>query len=144
MLPLNKLLAAKDIMYQEGDITISECTECGERFPVFIFVADTDMVTTGCVALTGKSNDIILAIQGPEESLQDIEVRAGSNHKIVGATYEASAAAQTGSFQKYLKSYQPAVPTYTCVYCGGSAKVIKHETKEQFLNYGTIEVLNGS
>ena len=130
-------------MYQEGEISISECTKCGDEFPVFIFVADTDMVTTGCVALTGPSNSIVLAMCGPEESIEAVETKVGSSHRVVRATYEKQPTNKAGSFQEFLKTYKPATPIYTCIHCGGNATVIRHETKEQFLGYGSIEVLNG-
>ncbi len=131
-------------MYQEGGITISECTKCGDKFPVFTFVADTDMVTTGCVALTGPSNSIVLTMCGPNESIEAIEARVGSNHKVVRASYEKELTNKVSSFQDFLKTYKPATPIYTCIHCGGNSTVIKHETKEQFLGYGNIMVLNDS
>ena len=66
-------------MYEEGEITIAECSKCGESFPVFVFVADTDMVTVGCFAFTTVDKAIILAEQLPGESLSDTEARLGPN-----------------------------------------------------------------
>lgn len=60
-------------MYQEGEISICECTKCGVNFPVFTFVADTDMVTTGCIALPGPHNNIALTMCGLDESIEAIE-----------------------------------------------------------------------
>ena len=130
-------------MYQEGEISISECTKCGENFPVFIFVADTDMITTGCVALTGPSNSIVLTMRSPEESIEVIEAKVGSSHKVVRASYEKEPAKKASSFQAFLKTYKPAIPVYTCIHCGGNARLIRRETKSQFLSYGNIKVLNG-
>jgi hypothetical protein len=129
-------------MYQEGEISINECSKCGGQFPVFTFVADTDMVTNGCIALTGQDNSIVLTMGGLNESYDDIEARVASNHKVVKIQFETESSNSNGSFQEFLKTYNPPTPTYTCIYCGGNAKTIKHETKEQFLSYGKIEVVN--
>ncbi len=56
-------------MYQSGEVSISECnSHVVKYFPCllkyFPFVADTDMVTNGCVALTGPDNSIILTMSG--------------------------------------------------------------------------------
>ncbi|WP_025565855.1 hypothetical protein [Psychromonas sp. SP041] len=129
-------------MYQSGEVSISECNECGEVFPIFTFVADTDMVTNGCVALTGADNSIVLTMSRANESISDIENRIGSNHKIVRATYVNEPANNRVSFQEFRKTYKPAKPIYTCISCGGKSTVIKHQTKEQFLTYGKIQVIN--
>ncbi|UTW45414.1 hypothetical protein KFE80_00315 [bacterium SCSIO 12696] len=139
---MSTALAVKEAMYQEGEITISQCAKCGNKFPVFTFVADTDMVTAGCVALTGLSNSIVLTMCEPNEGIEAIEARVGSSHKVVRVTYKNTPTNNVGSFQEFLKNHKPATPIYTCIYCGGNAKAIKHETKEQFLRYGNIEVLN--
>ena len=138
----NQTLAVKETMYQEGEISISECTKCGDNFPVFTFVADTDMVTTGCVALTGPKNSIVLTMFGPDESIEAVEAKVGLSHKVVRASYEEEPTNKAESFQEFLKTYKPAKPIYTCIHCGGNAHVIKQETKELFLGYGNIKVLN--
>lgn len=74
-------------MYQEGEFTIAKCTKCGETFPVFTFVADTDMVTSGCVALTGLGNKVALTEQIANEADSEIEARIGSGYKIVKVRY---------------------------------------------------------
>jgi Zn ribbon nucleic-acid-binding protein len=135
-------LAVKEAMYQEGEISISECTKCGDIFPVFTFVADTDMVTNSCVALTGPSNSIVLTMCGSNDSVETIETKVGSGHKVVRASYRKEPTNKADSFQEFIKTYKPATPIYTCIHCGGNAKVIKQETKEQFLGCGNIEVLN--
>jgi hypothetical protein len=129
-------------MYQSGEVSISECNKCGEVFPVFIFVADTDMVTNGCVALTGPDNSIVLTLIKPDESLTELENHIGLNHKVVHATYVNEPINKKASFQEFRKTYKPAKPIYTCISCGGESTVIKHQTKEQFLSYGKIQVIN--
>ncbi len=131
-------------MYQEGEITIAECSECKEAFPVFTFVADTDMVTSGCIALTSKDKKIALSMQSNNETQKEIESRVGSTFKIVAVRHESDKSNQGESFQQFLKTYKPAKAIYTCIYCGSSAYGMKTETKEQFLTHGELEVINGS
>ena len=132
-------------MYQEGEIIISKCKKCRESFPVFSFVADTDMVTFGCVALTGKGNKIALTMQGANETDSETETRIGSEYKIVQVRYINEEFSAKGiSFQEFRKVYNPPIPIYSCIYCGADAETIKTETKDQFLAYGKIEVVNVS
>lgn len=132
-------------MYEEGEIQVAKCKKCGESFPVFIFVADTDMVTTGCVSLTGKGNKIVLTMQTASESGQETEVRVGLGYKMVQVRYlDEGPSAKGMSFQEFRKVYKPPTPIYSCISCGSDSEVIKTETKSQFLTYGNIEVVNGS
>ena len=129
-------------MYQEGKIRISRCAECKEEFPVFIFVADTDMSTSGCIALTGLDKNIALTMYEPNETDADIETRLGNNYKSIEVRYVEHPAPKDLSFQEYQKVYRPPTPIYTCIYCGGDATEVKQETKEQFLSHGNIEVFS--
>ena len=132
-------------MYQEGQIAIAKCNKCGQTFPVFTFVANTDMVTTGCVALTGPGNKIVLAEQTENEVESEIEARIGSGYKIVKARFiDKGPSAKGMSFQEFRNVYKPPIPIYSCINCGDDSDVIKTETKEQFLVYGKIEVRGGS
>ncbi|MGL1958648.1 MAG: hypothetical protein OCD00_15180 [Colwellia sp.] len=128
-------------MYQEGEISICRCSKCDGEFPVFTFVADTDMVTSGCVALSGKNNSIIITMCNPNESVKAIESRVGLNHKVVEVSYENNNVGKIGTFQEFRKNYKPATPLYRCINCGSIAKVVKHETKKQFTTYGNIAVV---
>jgi len=107
-------------MYQYGKIATCKCIECNAKCPVFIFVADTDMITVGCTSLTGVSNNIILTIAGCNESIQSIERRVGLPLKVVQVNVTQNQYTKTSSFQEFLKSYKPAASTYTCIYCGGN------------------------
>ena len=129
-------------MYQEGKVRISKCSECSEEFPVFIFVADTDMVTSGCVSLTGLDKTIALTMCEPDETEADIELRLGENYKKIDVRYVEHPVPNNLSFQEFQKVYKPTTPIYKCIYCGGDATEIKQETKEQFLSHGKIEVYN--
>lgn len=132
-------------MYQEGQITIAKCRKCGNEFSVFTFVADTDMVTAGCVALSGPGNNIVLTEQDANESDSDIEARIGNGDGIVQVRYANSNQTPKGlSFQSFQKAHKPPVPIYSCINCGSDADEIKIETKEQFLAHGKIEVRHGS
>jgi hypothetical protein len=132
-------------MYQEGEVTIAQCQKCKETFPVFTFFADTDMVTIGCTSLTAKGNKIALTMQKPNEANSDIEARIGSGYKVILVRYDDKNLSNINmSFQTFLQKYKPAKPVYTCINCGSDSEAIKIETKEQFLTYGTIKVVNGS
>jgi hypothetical protein len=132
-------------MYQEGEITIVQCKKCKESFPVFTFVADTDMVTIGCTSLSAKGDKIALTMQQPNETDSSIEARVGSGYKMVQVRYVGNSPSQKGmSFQDFRKNYKPATPIYSCINCYSDTEALKTETKEQFLTYGTIEVVNGS
>lgn len=133
----------KEAVYQQGEIIIAECTKYVETFPVFIFVADTDMVTDGCIALTGTDNSIVLTMHNHNESIEEVEARVGSNHRVVSVTYKHEPNENKSSFQDFLKTHKPPTEIYTCIYCGGNSKVLKCETKQQFLSYGNIKVMNG-
>jgi hypothetical protein len=132
-------------MYQEGDVRIVQCKKCKETFPVFTFVADTDMVTMGCISLSAKGNKIALTMQQSNEKDSNLEARVGFGYKIVAVRYEDKNPSAKGvSFQDFLKTYKPATSIYSCINCGSDSEFLKFETKEQFLTYGTIKVVNDS
>ena len=108
-------------MYQEGIIRTSKCEDCDQEFPVFIFVADTDMVTSGCISLTGLDKSIALTELGPNETEAEAEFRLGENYKGVEVRYDEHPAPKNLSFQEFRKTYNPLTPIYTCIYCGGEA-----------------------
>lgn len=123
-------------MYEEGEITKAKCTSCGESFPVFTFIADTDMPTIGCLSFTTTSKSIILAQQLPGESLSTIEERIGPNVHHVFVRYKGEVAPCGLSFQEFRKVYKPPTPIYRCIYCGGDALGTHTVSKEQFLACG--------
>lgn len=132
-------------MYQKGEVTIAQCKKCKETFPVFTFVADTDMATMGCISLSAKGNKIALTMQQSNETDSNIEARVGSGYKVVRVRYEDNNPSTKGmSFQAFRKVYKPATPIYSCINCCSDSETLKTETKEQFLASGTIEVVNGS
>ena len=131
-------------MYEEGEITIAECSECGESFPVFVFVADTDMVTVGCLAFTTVAKSIVLAEQLPGESPSSTAARLGPDVHSVSVRYEGEVAPRGLSFQEFRKVYKPATPIYQCIYCGGDSLGLSKMSKEQFLATGEIRVVSRS
>ncbi len=132
-------------MYQEGRVSIVKCKTCMDSFPVFTFVADTDMLTSGCVALSAKGNKIILTMQATNETDSEVENRIGSNYKMVPVRYLDNGPSPVGmSFQEFRKVYRPRKAVYSCLSCGSDSEIVKTETKEQFLTYGKIEVTNYS
>ena len=113
-------------MYQEGQIAIAKCKKCDEEFPVFTFVADTDMLTLGCVALTGPGNKIVIAKRSADEENSEIEARIGGGYKIVQVRYiDKGPSAKGISFREFRKIYQPPVPIYSCINCGSDSDVIR-------------------
>ena len=132
-------------MYEGGYISEVKCENCGESFPVFTFSADTDMVTHGCVALTGaQRKDIVLTMMRPDETSDDINRRVGGGYKVIDIEYDKVTNNATGSFQEFLKTYKPAKAIYKCIYCDGRGSSIKEESKEEFMAHGTIEVRDAS
>jgi len=131
-------------MYQEGEISIVECSKCGESFPDFTFVADSDMLTIDCVALTGKDKSIVLTKRGSDEGCTEIESRIGFDFSIVKVRHVKQPTIGGMSFKKFRKQYKPPQAIYSCIYCGADSFVTKKETKEQFLSHGNIKVLNDS
>ena len=132
-------------MYQEGEINIIKCDSCGEEFPDFIFVADTDMVTYGCLSLTNKNKEIALTLAGEAESIKDVEERIGQGFHVLEVEYEDRTPSTKGqSFQDFLKTYKPPLPIYHCIYCHSKAFVNRTETKDQFLSHGVIRVFEDS
>lgn len=133
-------------MYEGGDILEVKCEDCGQSFPAFTFTADTDMVTHGCVALTGtQRKDIVLTMMRPGETAEDINRRIGLSYKIVDIEREQARNKATASFQDFLKTYQPAKAIYKCIYCcNGHGMAIKGESKCEFMAHGTIEVRDAS
>lgn len=112
-------------MYQEGEIAICECERCRETFPVFTFVADTDMVTSGCVALTAAGNRLLLTETLPNESISGVEERVGGGFRLVLVRY-VKAPIQAGlSFQEFRLVYKAPDPIYSCIACGGDSTVTK-------------------
>lgn len=128
-------------MYEGGYISEVKCEDCGRCFPVFTFMADTDMVTHGCVALTGtERQDLVLTTMRPNESIADINQRIGPGYKVVEVEYKQAQNKTTGRFQDFLKAYQFPKAIYKCIYCGGEGIAIKEESKEEFMTHGAIEV----
>jgi hypothetical protein len=128
-------------MYEGGYISEVKCGSCSETFPVFTFSADTDMLTHGCVALTGmQRKDIVLTMMQQGETTENIKLRIGLNYKIVAIRYEQIARETSCSFQDFLKTYRPLKATYSCIYCEGDCVEIFEESKEEFLTRGIIEV----
>ena len=127
-------------MYQEGEIVISQCKRCDATFPVFIFVADTDMPITGCIALTAPGNRVLLTEQMPEESASEVEERVGEGFRSVPVRYIEHPVDPGLSFQEFRKRYKAPEPIYSCISCGGDSKVVEKKTKEDFLADGTIDV----
>ncbi|MES2875695.1 MAG: hypothetical protein V4708_18360 [Bacteroidota bacterium] len=129
-------------MYQDGEVNIVKCRKCGTSFPVFIFVADTDTVTNGCVALSAPKNRIALTMQRLNESIEELELRIGSDYRVARVSFnEVASSAKGFSFQQFMKNYKPTIPTYSCIVCGAESEIIKTETKENFLTYGSIQVI---
>ncbi len=131
-------------MYQEGEIEISQCGNCHATFPVFVFVADTDMVTIDCIALTASENRVLLTEQMPEESVSDVEERVGEGFKVVTVRYIEYPVDPGLSFQEFRKRHKAPEPIYSCPSCGGDSQVIEKKTKEEFVENGTIEVREAS
>jgi hypothetical protein len=129
-------------MYEGGYITNVECTDCGESFPVFTFEADNDMVTAGCIALTGiEEKDIVLTTMAADETTEVVKQRIGHGYKVAKIEYQVPRSQPaTGSFQDFLKIYKAPVPAYKCIFCGGKTIAGMREEKEEFLKHGTIEV----
>jgi hypothetical protein len=130
-------------MYQEGKISIVKCKSCGEEFAAFTFVAVTDMVTSGCVALTGYGFKIALTMQKGNERIEEIESRIGSGYKIVSVKFVKISIPDGLSFQEFSKLDNPYNAIYSCIRCGSDSYVIRTEEKEKFLTYGEIEVVDG-
>ena len=127
-------------MYQEGEISISQCERCHSTFPVFTFVADTDMPTIGCVALTAPGNRLLLTEQLPRETTSEVEARIGNGFRIVPVRFIKPQVCAGISFQEFRKRYRAPEPIYTCISCGGDSKIIEKKAKEEFLKIGSIEV----
>jgi hypothetical protein len=128
-------------MYEGGYVTQVKCEDCSRSFPVFTFSADTDMVTNGCIALTGREHqDIVLTMMRPSESPEDVNRRIGLGYKVVEVEYKPAKNKTTSGFQDFLKSYQPPRVMYKCIYCEGTGAAIKEESKAEFMTHGTIQV----
>ena len=127
-------------MFQEGKVAISQCENCNAIFPVFTFAADTDMVTTGCVALTAPGNRVLLTKLKPGEPISAVEERIGESFRLVSVRYFEHPVETGVSFQEFQKRYAPPEPIYSCISCGGDSRAIETKTKEDFLKSGTIEV----
>ena len=133
-------------MFSDGQVNHVQCEECGESFPVYIFVADTDMPILGWVALTGTTDkDIVLAQLSSTESEAALAKLIGPNYKHVKVSFQEQAAGPTiGNFQDFLKTYKPAKATYGCIYCGGHAFETRTESQQDFMVHGKIGVRSGT
>lgn len=131
-------------MHDQGDITLVQCIKCRESFPVFVFSGETDMLTSGCAALTGAAEkDIVITYQAASESDVQLEQRIGNGYKVVAVFFEKqnSEATTSGSFQSFLKNYIPPKAVYQCIYCGSNTEIIGQESKEEFLLHGKLRAL---
>jgi hypothetical protein len=132
-------------MIVDGEIKQALCRKCGEAFPVYIFIGDTDMVTAGWFAFTGvRDKDIVLAEFSQAEVAAGLDGLVGPDYKHVGISYQKQASLGALSFHEFLKLRKPPVATYECIYCGGPASETKTESRENFLSHGKISVRSGT
>jgi len=133
---------------------ISEST--GKRFPTASFSADTDIVTTGWVALTGTGNHDIVITTLTDDELGDtmtdtrgylrLESRINAQLErtdlvccwltaVVEPTYDVDVA--TLSFQAFRKLYRPPQLFYRDIYSAdGRAGVDKEVSRRTFERQG--------
>jgi hypothetical protein len=133
-------------MFSDGQIKHVQCKGCGESFPVYVFVADTDMVTNGWVSFTGtEGKDIVLAELSAAEARTDLSGVMGPGYKHVKITFqEQTFTPDSERFQDFLKVYKPPIATYECIYCGGSASETCSESQQDFMAHGKISTRNGT
>jgi hypothetical protein len=129
-----------------GYVTQVHCQQCSQAFPVFTFSADTDMATDGWGALTRTDNkDIAIAWLKPRETDTALQERIGPPYRASRLSVITAAHGESGvPFQEFLKSYQPAVVGYSCIFCDGTAMPTGTETVREFESHNKIEVLSRS
>jgi hypothetical protein len=122
---------------RDGLVEHVQCHDCGQTFPAYLFVADTDMATSGWVAFTGtRDKDIVLARCSPDCPWDGV---AGPDYKRVKVAFDAHAVAgERAGFQHFLADYTPPKATYECIYCGGRAFGTRTESRRDFMVHGTL------
>ena len=129
-----------------GYVTQVRCASCTEHFPVFTFSADTDMVTYGYISLTNlETKDIGVVSAASGENYQALVSRASVEFGpkfCFSAPLIKPAKGKAGvSFQEFLKSYEPPVISYSCIFCSGVASAVGIETVLEFRSHNSVEVL---
>ena len=129
-----------------GYISNLKCGACEREFPTFVFVADTDMATSGLMALTVlRSHDIILLQQRTPESAGDCESRISSRMReecrLVPLLRSRDRHVPSADFQEFRKNYVPPELYYRCIHCAGEAIAISKQTKEEFMRVHQITAI---
>jgi len=122
-----------------GYVTQVHCTSCGESFPVFTLSADTDMVTDGLVPLTSvTTKDIALVAASPSQPIESLLSRVGVDYRYSSVSAVPVQAAGL-PFQEFLELPRQ-LPSYSCIFCNGSAQVIGQESVQQFEAHNKVMV----
>ncbi len=129
-----------------GYVTQARCAACAECFPVFTFSADTDMVTYGYISMTNlKTKDIGVVSAASGENYEALVARAsvafGPGFGFSAPLIKPANGNAGVSFQEFLKSYQPPVVSYSCIFCSGVASAVGTETVPEFRSHSSVEVL---
>jgi len=130
----------------EGHISNLKCKACSREFPTFVFVADTDMATSGMMSITVVSshNIILLCQRTPVSDAQceaSVASRIGEECKAVPLLRSADRHIPSDDFQEFMRNYVPPELFYRCIHCGGEATPVSEQTKEEFTQKHKITVL---
>jgi hypothetical protein len=98
------------------------------------------MGTNGLVALTSiTTKDIALVAASPNQSIQSLVSRVGADFRY-SAVSVPPVHARNLSFQEF-RNLPRQLPSYSCIFCNGSAHVIGQESVQQFESHNKIMVL---
>lgn len=117
-----------------------ECDSCRFKFPVLIFIGDSDAITSGLSSLTNKTSLSVYAVF--VENLRAVLMNGSWVLPRIEQVIHPTVAPGE-SLQDFLRRKAYVSVTYTCVRCGGSARFLKEEAIDSFSEKYAVFVDHG-
>lgn len=133
----------------EGYVVTLRCGACGQHFPHFTLVGDSDASTAGVGSLSSyEENEVVVAELSSkelgQESAEAFEERLAKQlnradlRRVRLLRVEKNESPARGlSFQEFRKQYVPPVLVYSCIRCsGGESRPTGELTVDEFRHRG--------
>jgi len=135
-----------------GTVVKLQCSSCGRTFSHFLFSAEGDADSAGLHSLSScKKNEIVLGEMESNEwnnldsgGILVFEARLSKHlgRDDLRATHLLRVGKKNGTatgvnFRDFMKTYQPPIQVFSCIFCaGGESKSTEETTIKEFLSTG--------